>query len=141
MSASPLNSSARPQVSCSIKAIVISKPRSLGVVESALRRWVSQLQQERNGLMPQSKALTSEQQKIYEPEARIARLERKKSILKGYCALDVGKVRAHALIDRLSAHEPIELLCEGSRHLARATTTIACSVVLQTPSRFVYSAG
>jgi alcohol dehydrogenase len=32
--------------------------RSLGVVESALRRWVNQLQQERNGVTPQSKALT-----------------------------------------------------------------------------------
>ncbi len=65
----------------------IEASRSLGVVESALRRWVSQLQQERDGLMPQSKALTSEQQKIYEPAARIARLERKKSILKKATAL------------------------------------------------------
>ncbi|RML30498.1 ISPsy24, transposase orfA [Pseudomonas savastanoi pv. glycinea] len=56
--------------------------RSLGVVESALRRWVNQLQQERNGVTPQSKALTPEQQKIQELEARIARLEREKSILK-----------------------------------------------------------
>ena len=53
----------------------IEASRSLGVVESALRRWVSQLQQERNGVMP-------EQQKIQELEARIARLEREKSILK-----------------------------------------------------------
>ena len=58
--------------------------RSLGVVESALRRWVNQLQQERNGVTPQSKALTPEQQKIQELEARIARLEREKSILKIY---------------------------------------------------------
>ncbi|KEZ64689.1 transposase [Pseudomonas amygdali pv. tabaci str. ATCC 11528] len=61
--------------------------RSLGVVESALRRWVSQLQQERNGITPQSKALTPEQQKIQELEARIARLEREKSILKKATAL------------------------------------------------------
>ncbi|AHG43244.1 transposase [Pseudomonas syringae CC1557] len=60
----------------------IEASRSLGVVESALRRWVSQLQQERNGVTPQSKALTPEQQKIQELEARIARLEREKSILK-----------------------------------------------------------
>lgn len=43
---------------------------------------MSQLQQERNGVTPQSKALTPEQQKIQEQEARIARLEREKSILK-----------------------------------------------------------
>jgi transposase len=57
--------------------------RSLGGgVESALRRWVNQLQQERTGVTPQSKALRPEQQKIQKLEARIARLEREKSILK-----------------------------------------------------------
>ncbi len=61
--------------------------RSLGVVESALRRWVNQLQQERSGVTPQAKALTPEQQKIQELEARIARLEREKSILKKATAL------------------------------------------------------
>ena len=65
----------------------VEASRSLGVVESALRRWVSQLQQERNGVTPQSKALTPEQQKIQELEARIARLEREKSILKKATAL------------------------------------------------------
>ncbi len=60
----------------------IETSRSLGVIESALRRWVNQLQQERNGITPQSKALKPEQQKIQELEARIARLEREKSILK-----------------------------------------------------------
>lgn len=48
--------------------------RLLGLVESALRRWMSQLQQERGGVTPTSKALTSEQQKIQEPEAHINRL-------------------------------------------------------------------
>jgi transposase len=61
--------------------------RSLGLVESALRRWVSQLQQERGGVTPTSKALTPEQQKIQELEARINRLEREKSILKKATAL------------------------------------------------------
>ena len=65
----------------------IEASRSLGVVESALRRWVNQLQQERTGVTPQSKALTPEQQKIQELEARIARLEREKSILKKATAL------------------------------------------------------
>ncbi|WP_130871445.1 IS3 family transposase [Pseudomonas bubulae] len=90
----------------------IEASRSLGVVESALRRWVNQLQQERTGVTPQSKALTPEQQKIQELEARIARLEREKSIFKkGYRALDVGRARAHALIDQLSAQEPVDWLC------------------------------
>ena len=62
----------------------IEASRSLGIGESALRRWVSQLLQERTGVTPQSKALTPEQQKIQELEARIARLEREKSILKIY---------------------------------------------------------
>lgn len=60
----------------------IEASRSLSVGESALRRWVDQLQQECTGVTPQSKALTPEQQKIQELEARIARLEREKSILK-----------------------------------------------------------
>ena len=34
--------------------------QSLGLVDSALRRWVRQLQQERDGITPQSKALTPE---------------------------------------------------------------------------------
>ncbi|WP_086790197.1 IS3 family transposase [Pseudomonas sp. GM74] len=91
----------------------IEASRSLGVGESALRRWVDQVQQERQGVTPQSKALTPEQQKIQELEARIARLEREKSIFKkGYRALDVGRSRAYALINQLSVHEPIDWLCK-----------------------------
>ncbi|MGP9826713.1 transposase, partial [Ectopseudomonas khazarica] len=58
----------------------IEAARSLGLVESALRRWVKQLQEERQGVTPKSKALTPEQQKIQELEARIDRLEREKTI-------------------------------------------------------------
>ena len=61
--------------------------RSLGVGETAIRRWVSQLVQERDGITPKSKALTPEQQKIQELEARINRLEREKAILKKATAL------------------------------------------------------
>ena len=56
--------------------------RSLNIGETALRRWVKQLEDERNGCTPSSKALTPEQQKIQELEARINRLEREKAILK-----------------------------------------------------------
>ena len=65
----------------------IEAARSLGLVESALRRWVNQLQVERLGVTPKSKALTPEQQKIQELEARIDRLEREKAILKKATAL------------------------------------------------------
>jgi transposase len=61
--------------------------RSLGVGEAAVRRWVRQLGQERSGITPKSKALTPEQQKIQELEARINRLEREKAILKKATAL------------------------------------------------------
>ena len=44
--------------------------KSLGVGETALRRWVEQLEQERGGVTPKSKALTPEQQRIQELEAR-----------------------------------------------------------------------
>lgn len=56
--------------------------KSLGVGESAVRRWVTQLDQERGGITPKSKALTPDQQRIQELEARINRLEREKAILK-----------------------------------------------------------
>lgn len=61
--------------------------RSLGVGETALRRWIAQLDQEHRGVTPTSKALTSEQQKIQELEAKINRLEREKAILKKATAL------------------------------------------------------
>lgn len=61
--------------------------RSLGVGETVLRRWVQQLQSERSGARPASRALAPEQQKIQELEARINRLEREKAILKKATAL------------------------------------------------------
>ncbi|HEJ4441038.1 TPA: IS3-like element IS222 family transposase [Pseudomonas aeruginosa] len=88
--------------------------RSLGVVDSALRRWVKQLQAERQGVTPKSKALTPEQQKIQELEARINRLEREKAIpKKGYRSLDVGRTRSYALIDQLSEQESVEVVCSA----------------------------
>ena len=38
--------------------------RALDIGETAVRRWVTQLQEEHNGGTPKSKALTPEQQKI-----------------------------------------------------------------------------
>jgi transposase len=61
--------------------------RSLDVGETPLRRWVDQLRAERGGETPRSKALTPEQKKIQELEARINRLEREKDILKKATAL------------------------------------------------------
>lgn len=56
--------------------------RSLDVGETVLRRWVQLLQSERCWTTPISKAMTPEQQKIQEREARINRLEREKDELK-----------------------------------------------------------
>jgi len=52
-----------------------------------LRRWIQQLHQERHGITPQSPAMTPEQQRIQELEARVERLEREKTILKKATAL------------------------------------------------------
>jgi transposase len=60
---------------------------AMGVGETAMRRWVNQLQQEKSGMTPQAKALTPEQRRIQELEARIDRLEREKAILKKATAL------------------------------------------------------
>jgi transposase len=64
-----------------------SVPEASRSGETVLRRWVQQLQSERTGTTPISKALTPEQQKIQELEARINRLEREKAILKKATAL------------------------------------------------------
>ncbi len=60
---------------------------SLDLTATALRRWVDQLKEERSGATPKSAAMTPEQQKIQELEARVNRLEREKSILKKATAL------------------------------------------------------
>lgn len=60
---------------------------SLCIGESALRRWVNQLADERQGVTPKGKALTPEQQRIQELEARCKRLEMEKDILKKATAL------------------------------------------------------
>lgn len=61
--------------------------RALDVGESAMRRWVTQLEAERGGSTPASKALTPEQKRIQELEARVKRLEQEKLILKKATAL------------------------------------------------------
>ena len=66
---------------------ILEAARALDVGETALRRWVMQLQGERSGNTPKSKALTPEQKRIQELEARVNRLEHEKSILKKATAL------------------------------------------------------
>ena len=61
--------------------------KSMGVGETALRRWVDQLREERGGVTPNSKALTAEQQEIQALKARINRLELEKKILEEATAL------------------------------------------------------
>ena len=61
---------------------------SMGVGESAMRRWVKQLKAEQEGITPKrSRALTAEQQKIQSLEKRVIQLEREKEILKKASAL------------------------------------------------------
>ena len=83
--------------------------RSLDVGETVLRRWVQQLQSERSGTTPISKALTPEQQKIQELEACINRLEREKDILKMYGLLLICKLE---LISRSRLRQSIRPVCE-----------------------------
>ena len=61
--------------------------RAVDVHENTVRKWVQQLEAERGGTTPKSKALTPEQQHIQELEARVNRLEREKAILKKATAL------------------------------------------------------
>ena len=62
--------------------------KAVGVSNSALRKWVAQLKKERQGDTPVgSKALTPDQRKIQELEAKIKRIEREKEIIKKATAL------------------------------------------------------
>ena len=56
--------------------------RAVDVHENTIRNWVQQLETEQSGQTPKSRAMTAEQQRIQELEARVNRLEREKSILK-----------------------------------------------------------
>jgi transposase len=61
---------------------------AMGVGDTAMRRWVAQLKAERQGTTPKgSKALTPEQQKIQELEAKLRRIARENEILKKATAL------------------------------------------------------
>ena len=61
---------------------------AVGIGDTAMRRWVNQLRSERQGITPVgSRALTPDQQKIQELEAKIKRIEMEKEILKKATAL------------------------------------------------------
>ena len=63
----------------------------LDLQEGALRRWVQQVRFERNDGVPETAALTPEQQEIQALKARISKLEREKTILKKATALLVAE--------------------------------------------------
>ena len=56
---------------------------TFGVGDTAMRRWVKQLAEERTGEVPQgSKPITPEQQRIRELEGQVRQLQEEKEILK-----------------------------------------------------------
>lgn len=62
--------------------------KAVGVGLSTMERWVSQLKKERQGITPtHGKAMTPEQLRIQELEAKIRKVEREKEILKKATAL------------------------------------------------------
>ena len=60
---------------------------AVGAGPTAIRRWAHQLKAERGGITPSSRALTPEQIRIQELEAKIKEIEWEKSILKKATAL------------------------------------------------------
>lgn len=60
---------------------------AMGVDVSSIGRWIAELRRERGGKRPAGKALTPEQQRIQELEAKVAELELEKAILKKASAL------------------------------------------------------
>ncbi|BCV26901.1 transposase [Shewanella algae] len=60
---------------------------AMGVSNSAMRKWVKQLQQELQGDSPKGSPLTPEQQRIRELEKKLRRIEEENIILKKATAL------------------------------------------------------
>jgi len=61
---------------------------AMGVSQSAMRRWVKQLEEERGGITPlKDNAITQDQQQIQLLKKQVKRLEREKEILKKASAL------------------------------------------------------
>jgi transposase len=61
--------------------------KAMGVGNTAMRRWVKQLNTERGGVTPTAKAMTADQQKIQALKATIKKIEWEKEILKKATAL------------------------------------------------------
>ena len=53
---------------------VAEASRSLDIGQTALRRWIDQLEGERLGVTPKAKAFTDEQRRIQELEVQVRRL-------------------------------------------------------------------
>lgn len=67
---------------------VVQASEAMNVRENVMHRWVKQLREERGGQAPSNSiALTPEQQRIQELEARLRKSEREKEILKKATAL------------------------------------------------------
>lgn len=62
----------------------------MGIGKSTMDKWVRQLREERSGVLPMTTAMTPEQRKIQELEAKIRKIEREKEILKKATALLVS---------------------------------------------------
>ena len=61
--------------------------KAVGTGVSAIRKWVKQLTEEQRGITPQGSAITLEQRKIQELDAKNRRLERENEIIKKATAL------------------------------------------------------
>ncbi|NRB23153.1 MAG: IS3 family transposase [Shewanella sp.] len=92
---------------------VTEAAQSLGVSHSAIRKWVKQLKEERQGKTPTGSALTQEQQRIKELENKVKRLEEHNTIFKkGYRSLNVGLHQSFEIVDGLREQHSIVTLCD-----------------------------
>ncbi|WP_146509773.1 IS3 family transposase [Shewanella algae] len=85
---------------------------AMGVSNSAMRKWVKQLQQELQGDSPKGSPLTPEQQRIRELEKKLRRIEEENIILKkGYGSLDVRLTEQFSLVEKLRQSHSVKLIC------------------------------
>ncbi|WP_144226706.1 IS3 family transposase [Shewanella algae] len=85
---------------------------AMGVSNSAMRKWVNQLQQEQQGVSPKGSSLTPEQQRIRELEKKLRRIEEENTILKkGYGSLDVRLSEQFSLVEKLRKSHSVKRIC------------------------------
>jgi transposase len=74
---------------------VVQAAKAMNIGESSLQRWLRQYRQEMQGITPQARAISPEQQRIQALEAQIRQLKRDNDLLKKASAFFAIEMQAN----------------------------------------------